>query len=302
MKKGLFTGAKLIGAMIGTMLVAGTAHATENGGSAYPHGAEGWLTGFLPPKGTYLLNYTNYVSADRLNDADGNPIPVNFKAEALANTLRFVHVTDKKILGGTYAVQVLVPLVDLKLELGNRRDHRAGLGDIVVDPFILGWHFDKLHVAAGIDIILPSGRYSKNALANIGRNYVTFEPAVAVTYLDPKGPEFSTKFMYDMSTRNKATDYQSGNEFHVDFAAGWNFSKLSLGVAGYYDKQTTDDKLRGVVFAGGNRGTAFAIGPTAKVQTGKIPIMLTWQHETVARNRSQGDKIWLKVIFPLGAG
>lgn len=292
----------LSGAMTALLLTAAPARATEGGGSAYPHGAEGWMTGMLPPEGTYLLNYSTYNSADRLNDGDGEQVPVDFQVEAFANTVRFVHVTDKKILGGTYAFQVLVPLVDVSVDMGERRDHRAGLGDIVVDPFILGWHFDKLHIAAGVDIILPTGRYNKDALANIGRNYVTFEPAVAITYHDPKGPELSAKLMYDMSTRNKATDYQSGNEFHVDFAAGWNFPKSSLGVAGYYNRQTTDDRQGGMVVGDGNRGTAFAIGPTVKVQAGKVPIMLTWQHEVVARNRSQGDKLWIKAIFSLGGG
>ena len=46
----------------GILLLAGLAvsspsHATQGGGGAYPNGAEDFMSGALPPPGTYLLNY-----------------------------------------------------------------------------------------------------------------------------------------------------------------------------------------------------------------------------------------------------
>ena len=36
------------------------AHATESGGGAYPNGAEDFMSGAVPPPGTYVINYFNY--------------------------------------------------------------------------------------------------------------------------------------------------------------------------------------------------------------------------------------------------
>ncbi|UWN51535.1 hypothetical protein ASALC70_03762 [Alcanivorax sp. ALC70] len=36
------------------MVAASFGHATESGGSAYAHGAEGWMTGMLPPPVTII--------------------------------------------------------------------------------------------------------------------------------------------------------------------------------------------------------------------------------------------------------
>lgn len=278
---------------------AGTAQATESGGGAYPNGAESIAVAQLPPPGTYLLAYSNYYSADRLNDGNGDSVVPNFSVDAFANIARFVHVTDKKILGATVAMQAFVPVVDLTVHAAGMRQHKFGLGDMIVNPLILGWNKDNLNIILTMDTYVPTGRYKKTDLANIGRNYWTFEPVVAVTYANPKGgPELSAKLMYDFNTKNKATGYRSGQEFHVDLAAAYNFNPLTVGVTAYYYKQTIDDKLGGArVGTDGYKGEAFAAGPVLRYQLGRVPITAQWQHEFHAENRPQGDKFWVKAAF-----
>ncbi|WP_176594066.1 transporter [Sphingobium sp. EM0848] len=278
---------------------ATTAQATETGGGAYPNGAESVGVAQLPPPGTYLLGYSNYYTADRLNDANGKSAVPDFSVDAFANIARFVHVTDRKILGATFAMQAFVPVVDLTVHAAGARQHKFGLGDMIVNPFILGWNKGNLNIIATMDSYVPTGRYRKGDLANIGRNYWTFEPLVAITYADPKGgPEVSAKLMYDFNTKNKATDYRSGQEFHVDLAAAYNFNPLTVGVTAYYYKQTTDDKQGGLrVGPDGYKGEAFAAGPLIRYQLGHVPVTAQWQHEFHAENRPQGDKFWLKAAF-----
>ena len=86
---------------------------------------------------------------------------------------------------------------------------------------------------------------------------------------------------------------------HADFAAGWNFGKLGVGLGGYYSRQLEDDRQRGAVVGDGRRGKLFALGPTVKYQAGKVAMMVTWHHEIEAKYKSQGDKLWLKVVLPL---
>ena len=66
-------------------------------------------------------------------------------------------------------------------------DDVIGLGDIIVDPIVIGWHRGNWHYAAGLDIYLPVGEYDQNDLANVGRGYWTFEPVFAATYRNADG-------------------------------------------------------------------------------------------------------------------
>jgi hypothetical protein len=202
-------------------------------------------------------------------------------------------------LGATLAMQAFVPIVDLTVHAGGARQNKFGLGDMIVNPFILGWQKDKWNFVATVDTFVPTGRYRSTDLANLGRNYWTFEPVFAVTYADPKGgPEFSAKLMYDFNTKNGATDYLSGQEFHTDVALAYNFNPLTVGATAYYYTQTTDDRQNGArVGTDVNRGKAFAAGPLVRYQLGRVPITAQWQHEFHTENRPQGDKFWLKAAF-----
>src|SRR3546814_1587808 len=63
--------------------------------------------------GLYALNYSTYYNADRLNDRDGDSAVPDFSIDAAASIFRLVYVTKMKVLGASYAVQVVMPVVDL---------------------------------------------------------------------------------------------------------------------------------------------------------------------------------------------
>ncbi|ALR19071.1 hypothetical protein ATN00_00830 [Sphingobium baderi] len=106
--------------------------------------------------------------------------------------------------------------------------------------------------------------------------------------------------MYDFNTKNTATDYSSGQEFHTDFGLAYNFNPVTVGVNGYYYRQTTADEQFGRrVGPDGYEGEAFALGPVVRYQLGPVPIALQYQHELLAHNRPEGDKVWLKFALRL---
>ena len=106
--------------------------------------------------------------------------------------------------------------------------------------------------------------------------------------------------MWTFNQRNHATDYRSGQEFIVDYSAGWGFGNgLTVGAGGYVYRQMTDDSQAGQTIAG-NRGRAFAIGPSIKYDSGKgWFVTAKYQMETDVRNRPEGAAFWLKAVFPL---
>lgn len=284
-------------------------YATEGGGNAYPLGAEDFMSGAVPPPGYYFIDYFLYYSADELNNKDGDNVDNAFDLDAVVNTFRFIYVTKQKIFGGFWGVHMFVPIWYLDVTAttpgGVMSDDKTGLGDIIVDPFILSWHFKNWHLATGVDIYMPTGSYDKNDLANISRNYWTFEPIFAFTYISDGGFEVSSKFMYDFNTNNPDTDYLSGQEFHFDYAVGYRVSNWNLGVAGYYYKQITDDKINGekvtfpapLGFDEGFKGQTFAVGPAVKYNYKNMSFTLKYLWETAVEHRPEGSDLWFKFVY-----
>lgn len=292
----------------------GVAQAKE-GVDQYPHGAENWLAGAVPPPGGYFINYSGYYSG-KLKDGSANTVP-DAKVGAWFNAFRYVRTTNKKILGGNWGWHVIAPVVSQKMELGGNKNTVSGLGDITIDPFILSWHSDNWHWATGLDILVPTGTYKQGEpTRSLGANYWSFEPLFAFTYLNKQGWEVSAKFMYNFKTANKdfrpAPDitkmkYKSGDEFHMDFLVGKHIGNWGLGVSGYYLQQTTNDKLDGAVISSaagpwsrGRKGRVLAFGPSVNYSSKSgTQFIAQWQHETMVHNRFAGDKFWLKLIVPM---
>jgi len=294
-------------------LVAGNAVAKE-GGDQYPNGAENWLAGAVPPPGNYFLNYFGYYDAE-LRDGDGDKVP-NTSVRAWFDALRFIKMTDTKILGGDWGMHLIVPVVSQEVKLGGRSASVTDLGDITINPIIVAWHTPNLHWTVALDFNLPSGKYkSGDPRKSIGTNYWSIEPIFAMTWLSDSGWEVSGKFMYNIKSKNKdfrpapgapKMDYESGDDFHMDYVVGKHIGPWAVGLSGYYLKQTTDDKLEGRKissaigpWSSGRRGEVFAIGPSVSYtsKTGTM-FIAQWQHETEAENRFRGDKAWFKTVLP----
>jgi hypothetical protein len=236
-----------LGAIFALSLIGcATAHATEGGGSVYPNGVDNFAAGAMPPPGIYGMVFGEHYAADRLNDKDGNRIPLNFKVTADVLAPRFIWVTGQKIAGGDLAFHTIVPLVSLDVTVGNASQKKTGIGDITTG-FALGYHHSpQLHTLVGWDFFVPTGAYNKSDLANIGRNYWASEPVYIVSYIDPAGFNGDIKLGYTFNLKNTATNYKSGQEFHFDYAAGWGLGNgWTVGAGGYYYQQTTVDQLNG---------------------------------------------------------
>ncbi|WP_230707843.1 SphA family protein [Marinobacter adhaerens] len=276
------------------------ASATEGGGSMYPMGAENFMVGAMPPPGFYGQVYGQRYQADRLRDNDGKALPLDFSLEANVIAPRLVWVTEQELLGGKLAFHSIVPLVDLKVSINGESQRKREVGDITIGAG-LGYHLsEKSHVAVGLDVFAPTGKFDRDELANIGRNHWTIQPVAAFTHVDPEGLNVDVKAMYDFNTRNSDTDYRSGQELHADYSLGWGVgSGWVLGVGGYVYQQTTTDKVNDDRVED-NKGRAFAIGPSVKY-TSSDGWFLTakWQQESGVRNRPEGEAYWLKLTFPL---
>ncbi len=288
--------------------------AFENGGNHYPGGNEDFMAGALPPPGTYFLNYMDFVNSSsfRNNHGDsqrllfpGGP-RVGFDLAVIAEVPRFVHVSNITLLGGNLIGHVIIPFVNQHASLAGMSQTKNGVGDIEVGMGI-AWHPSKnFHHVAAIDVVAPTGQYSKNDLVNIGTNFWSFSPLWAFTYRADNGFEASAKLMYWINTVNSETSYVSGQEFSMDYLLGWHYQKWGFGANGYYRVQTTDDYSHGNTardpFTGaatGNKANFLSVGPAVTYDLPKGCLTFKAQFGVEAKNVPMTNSIWLRFIWPI---
>ncbi|MCX6895636.1 MAG: transporter [Verrucomicrobia bacterium] len=262
--------------------------------SHYVPGVEGIKAASLPPPGFYLRDYNAFYTADRVNFANGDKIPVDFDAFIYANVIRGIWVSDWHVLGGNFAADVLVPLQYTSISINGARQSRFGLADICVEPAVLSWHGDRWDAALAYAFWAPTGE-SELGSAKPGKGFwghmIT---AGATVYLDKeKTWAVSALNRYELNHEEKDTHITPGNQWTLE----WGISKsikptIDVGVVGYYQLQTTKDSGAG---ASDNRDEVVAVGPEVNVfwPSVKLFTSLRYNYELMAKDRPQGHTIAL---------
>jgi len=287
--------------------MAGVAWANPGTSSAL-NGVEDVFTGYLPPPGVHLLNYVLYYDGTSIRDAKGEKIP-GARATLIADAVRILYSSDIQILGGRVAWHTVIPFVHKDLEMPGYAKSFSGMGDMYLSPIIIGWDFPEsdFHVAAGLDVIMPTGEYDRSNLIgggvvnpNIGSHHWTFEPVLAVTKIfGESGIVLDGKFMYDVHTEEPDTDVTTGDQFHTDFAATMPVSTtvpLRVGVNGYYFQSMEQDRLNDSKVPG-SKEQVCAVGPLVRYDFAQVTsLTLKVQFEQHVHNRPDGQAVWLKFV------
>jgi hypothetical protein len=293
-------------------LFASNGDAAEGGYSNYIPGTYGDFAMAVEPETRLTLrNDIYYYTAD----GDGSIRSGRIEAEAdLTFTLNMTTVLYKpgvELLGAQYAFGVLVPVVRADIEAGitvgnfnvGVQDDTTGLGDVTLVPLMLFWNRGNLHTSFAHYIITPTADYDDANLANAGLNYWSFDTDFALTHLNMEtGREFSMNVGHIYNTENSDTDYQTGQELHLDAVFNQFFSdSFAVGVHGFYLKQITGDSGDGASL-GDFKGEAAGIGPALlwSTQVGKkdVSFIAKWLHEFHAERRIKGDHFFMS--FALG--
>jgi hypothetical protein len=89
----------------------------------------------------------------------------------------------------------------------------------------------KFSCSTGITAYSDYGDYDPDRPLQYGRNYWSWDVTGSLTWLDPKtGREFSVTGGFMFNEENPATDYETGDEFHLDFMLAQHLSaKLGIG-------------------------------------------------------------------------
>lgn len=280
---------------LAALAAANLAQATEHGSDTYPLGAEGVMTGALPPTGVYLLTYYENYHASRFNDKNGKSLIPGFGLNVDAIVPRIVWMTDQKIAGGQLGFSAAQPMLDLRVSQGGVTDERHAMADIIPAVF-LAWHNGNQHWVTALEAVFPTGEYDKNQMANAGNNYYTVRPILLYSYHQPNGWDLSTKMSYSWNSTNHATGYHSGQYLAGDYAVGYQFApRWTAGLQGHVFKQATSDRVNSDDI--GFRGQEIAYGPALHYQGQGWSLEGKYLKETAVENRPEGTATWVKFVW-----
>jgi hypothetical protein len=235
-------------------------------------------------------------------------------------------VAPGKVLGGNVGFGAIVPFgskdVDFDLDalatlsLGppinktftrgqkfSENDRSTDFGDPVLNA-IIGWHEGNWHWNLNALVNVPIGPWSNTSSSNLSFNHWGLATIAAVTWFDPSiGFEISAAPGFTFNWENPDTDYETGTEFHVEFAMLQHFSqKFAIGVAGFHYQQLTGDSGTGARL-GDFKGRVTAVGPIATYNFNlrKLPVstQLSWMHDFDVENRLEGNLGMFTISMPL---
>lgn len=300
---------KRLSGIIGiTLLLVGlplTGIAAETG--HYVNGVEGIKAATLPPPGRYYRMYNTLYLADTLTDGDGDELNVGFDATVFANVHRFLWVTDYKILGADYGADFFIPLLyqDIELSAFGISGDEFGLGDIVIEPFILAWHGQRYDAVVGAAAYLPTGNYKAGNPASLGKGFWTAMFSFGGTWYPDAEKLWSASILgrYEVHFEKEDTDITPGNDFHFEWGVGRTVKSnwiWDIGLAGYCQWQVSDDSGADVAWDKGVHDQVYAVGPhvSATIPSAGLIVSLLSEWEFAAEDRPEGNVTTLSIIKP----
>jgi hypothetical protein len=288
-------------------LSASQAFAAEGGASNYIPGFYGDVAlAVAPPDGLSVRNDIYHYTADGGASTRSGRVEASVDISLTYNFLTFLYKPGIEVFGAQYAFGGGPSFgkvdLDSKIRLGgltaNAEDDHTSIGDTTLIPAIFYWNSDNFHFSLAEYVVVPTGDYDTANLANTGLNYWTFETSFSGTYLNEKtGQDYSLVFGYNYNTENDDTNYQTGQEFHVDYVLNQFLSEtFAVGINGFYLKQITGDSGDGAVL-GDFKAESAGLGPAImwipERFKGKAAFIAKWINEFDTENRLEGDHVFI---------
>jgi hypothetical protein len=296
------------------LCVSTTGWGGEGASSNYFPGTYGdYAVAAAPSQSWTYADYNLFYSADVDRTVLQGRVNANLDIFAYINMSALIYAFDEPVLGTQFAVGAFLPIgytglqstVTGPLITIAADDSETNLGDIAVMPASFFWNNGNWHFNLYELVTTPTGQYDVDNAVNLGRNYWSFDTVVAVTNLNTEnGREFSFAAGYNINGENDDTDYETGNELHVDVMLNQYFSDyFAIGLHGYYFNQLEADSGAGAVL-GDFKGESYAIGPSflwiPKSMAGRFTVMGTWLHDLHASNRLESDYATVTLAWQIG--
>ncbi len=291
--------------------------ASEHGGSVYPAGAEGFLIASAEPgKGqTQVQNYNCFYMTTRIDDAHGRAVtPAGFELISVANAVKLSHNWGVHFLGGELGSYIAIPNVYQRLSGAGQTYAKDAIGNFNIAPFAVYMHKGAVFQTYEIGFEPAGSGYDANGKLNIGQHNVAITPAYAITVMPNHGKtDLGARIDYVINGQDHVTHYHTGNELYLTFDAQQHIpvmraNLMTVGLAGYFFQQITDDKQNGQTFIAKNadgsvcvgyKGQRLSVGPQITFPIGtRGALLVKWNHDLLSRNGPRGNAVWMEIGIP----
>jgi len=262
----------------------------------YPAGAEGIKGASLPPPGIYARDYNFFYQADHFRDG-----PAPFNLLAYVNAPRLIWMTEFKVLGANYGMDVIVPFgyMDYKYKPAppvTIKETYFGVGDIQVEPLLLSWHFTQFDVSAGYAFWAPTGDFKPSRPGVLAQGFWSHMLTLGGTWYPDEAKTWAVSLLnrYEFCHEQQDTDVNPGQVYTIEWGLSKSVAKtIDVGFIGYYQQQTTEDNGSHSFSDALDRKVGF--GPEISMFCPKCGLFasLRYAYEVAARERPEGNLVTL---------
>lgn len=327
-----------ISSVILCFLVCSTANVYSGELGHYQAGMPGLRDFFLPDPGLYGVMYSFNYKADELKNRNGDDVgPLTVTGPLGTTTLSvdpdidlygiaptFIWVSPWQIFGAKYAALIAPSFVDASINasLNLARNGRFfsgtfdrslsadtgwGIGDLFVQPLLLGWGGKHYDISAGYGFYAPTGD------DGLSLEFWTHQLQAAGAFypFDNKGTAITLAGVYEIHSERNDADITPGERFTLNYGIS-QFLPLNkeqtllaeIGLTGYSQWQVNEDsgsdvpKLLNVSLNAKDEIHAAGIQAGLTYVPMKISLTFRYLWEYDAEGRFEGE--WLGLTLAKG--
>ncbi len=279
-----------------------------------------------PPEPTVNLGDTSFLDAlgapgvllEQIGDAShsgskidgsGQVVPGAPDVNSISGLTHGVVLTKQKLFGAWWGFEAIVATAHVN---GGSSGVAGGLGDLTVSPLVLQWKALKfgssqLNQRFVLDFEVPTGEYRQDTPISLGGHAFTVHPCYAFTFFPTRKVETSWRVHYlyngrnnDPAVGNQARSSQAGQAIHLNATVAYSLTHgVWVGANGYLLREITAPRINGLDILSSPEQVG-ALGPGIVWDRGQYLLYANGYHEVGALNRSEGNKLVLRVQWVPG--
>jgi hypothetical protein len=258
------------------------------GQTHYPAGVEGIKGPSLPPPGVYIRDYNYMYFASKYEVEEPPP---SFDLFANIQAPRLIWITPKKVLGGYYGMDIIVPFAYQNLDMTGFSGSDFSLADVFIEPITLSWHGKQYDASFGYGLWTPTGDYKASDPISPGKGFLTQMLTAGVTYYPDKNKTWSLAALnrYEFNSERDETGITPGQYWTLEWGIGKSLTKtVEVGATGYIQARTTDASKPG---APDDKDHVSAIGPEVTLVCPKLGLStsIRYLREVGAHDSTEGN-------------
>ncbi len=242
-------------------------------------------------------------------DKDGNNVKGpdgDISSNVFVNSYVFEWTTPIEIFGAKYAMDVVVPFINVNVDSGNRVIANAsGMLDLYFEPVILAWTTPQLDSKFILGINAPTG----SAGLTFDHFSVAFTGAFSYYFNQDRTWQISLMPIVEIHGADQSTGLTQGADVAIKWGIGHTIRTHTFGIVGYSQMQITDDShsvkytaqnvaipTKALINSGDEYVHAIGLQYNKFIPEIKSVFSALAHYEIAAANRDQGIRVHLALV------